>query len=166
MYQKLIPDLFADTIYDIDIEYLKKKGIHNLVIDIDNTIVPKKIKFPDKKAIEWFKYLKTNGFKICLISNNTKRRVNEFRIYIEVPAISWAAKPRKGAFKKALRILDAKPNETALIGDQIFTDILGGRRTGLFTILVKPISKEEFGWTKFVRKAERHILKRMKENEG
>lgn len=166
MYHKLIPDMFVDTIYDIDLDFLKDKGIHYLVIDIDNTVVPQKAKLPDKKTIEWFIKLKQKNFNICLISNNTRRRVNRFGSEIEVPGVAWAIKPRKGAFRKALKILNSRPDETALIGDQIFTDILGGHRMGLFTILVKPISKDEIGWTKLIRKVERHVLKRMWQNEN
>ena len=161
MYEKLIPDMIVENIYQIDLDFLKEKGITSLVLDIDNTLVPQKSKFPDKTTIEWLEKVKKEGFKICLISNNTKRRVNEFKEKVSVPGIAWAIKPRKGAFKKALKILDAKPNETALLGDQIFTDIFGGQRAGLYTILVKPLSKEELGWTKLMRRAERHVLKRI-----
>jgi len=161
MYKKLIPDIIVENIYDINLDFLKEKRITSLVLDIDNTLVPQKSKFPDKMTIEWLEKVKKEGFKICLISNNTKRRVNEFKEKVGVPGIGWAIKPRKGAFKKALKILDAKPNETALIGDQIFTDILGGKRAGLYTILVKPLSKDELGWTKLMRKAEQHVLKRV-----
>ena len=161
MYEKLIPDMIVENIYQIDLDFLKEKGITSLVLDIDNTLVPQKSKFPDKQTIEWLEKMKEEGFKICLISNNTKRRVNEFKEKVGVPGIAWAIKPRKGAFKKALKILNAKPNETALIGDQIFTDIFGGKRAGLYTILVKPLSEEELGWTKLMRKAEKHVLKRI-----
>lgn len=166
MYEKLIPDMIIENIYQIDLSFLKAKGITSLVLDIDNTLVPQKSKFPDKQTIEWLGKVKKEGFRICLISNNTKRRVNEFKQKVGVPGIAWAIKPRKRAFKKALKILDAKPNETALIGDQIFTDIFGGKRAGLYTILVKPLSKEELGWTKLMRRAERHVLKRIEEYEN
>ncbi|SNX55336.1 YqeG family HAD IIIA-type phosphatase [Thermoanaerobacterium sp. RBIITD] len=161
MYQKLIPDMYVKTIYDIDFEKLKEKGIHCLVVDIDNTLVPQKVRYADRNVIRLFKYLKSKDFRVCLISNNTNKRVDEFREKIEVPGIAWAIKPRRGAFNKALKILDAKPEETAIIGDQIFTDILGGHRAGLYTILVTPISKEEFGWTKLMRRLERQVLKRL-----
>ncbi|HHW56721.1 MAG TPA: YqeG family HAD IIIA-type phosphatase [Clostridia bacterium] len=166
MYKKLIPDMIVESIHKIDLNLLKEKGISNLVLDIDNTLVPKESKIPDKTTIEWLEKVKKEGFGVCLVSNNTKKRVNEFREKIDVPGIAWAIKPRKGAFKKALKILDAKPHETALIGDQIFTDILGGKRAGLYTILVKPLSKEELGWTKLMRKAERHVLKRIERYEN
>ncbi|MBP2073091.1 MULTISPECIES: YqeG family HAD IIIA-type phosphatase [Thermoanaerobacterium] len=161
MYKKLIPDMYVNSIYDINFEELKERGITSLVFDIDNTLVPQKILNPDRKVINLFKFLKSKGFKICLISNNTTKRVNNFTKNIGIQGVSWAIKPRKAAFYKALKMLDSKPEETAIIGDQIFTDILGGHRVGLFTILVRPLSSEEFGWTKLMRKLERRVLKKV-----
>ncbi|AEF17186.1 MULTISPECIES: YqeG family HAD IIIA-type phosphatase [Thermoanaerobacterium] len=161
LYKKLIPDMYANSIYDIDFENLKKRGITSLIFDIDNTLVPQKVLNPDRKVINLFKFLKSKGFKVCLISNNTTKRVNNFTKDTGVKGISWAIKPRKSAFYKALEMLDSTPDETAIIGDQIFTDILGGHRVGLFTILVRPLSSEEFGWTKIMRKLEKKVLKKV-----
>lgn len=153
--------MYANSIYDIDFENLKKRGITSLIFDIDNTLVPQKVLNPDRKVINLFKFLKSKGFKVCLISNNTTKRVNNFTKDTGVKGISWAIKPRKSAFYKALEMLDSTPDETAIIGDQIFTDILGGHRVGLFTILVRPLSSEEFGWTKIMRKLEKKVLKKV-----
>ncbi|MBE3579610.1 MAG: YqeG family HAD IIIA-type phosphatase [Caldanaerobacter subterraneus] len=166
MYEKLIPDMIVGSVHKIDLNLLKKKGITSLVLDIDNTLLPKKAKFLDKDTVEWLERAKNEGFKICLVSNNTKKRVNELKEKTGIPGIAWAIKPRKGAFKKALKLLGAKPHETALIGDQIFTDILGGKRAGLYTILVKPLSDEELAWTKIMRRAEKIILKRIEGYEN
>jgi len=166
MYKKLIPDMIVESVHKIDLDFLRNKGITSLILDIDNTLLPKKAKFLDEDTVEWLEKTKEKGFKICLVSNNTRKRVNQLREKTGIPGIAWAIKPRKGAFKKALKLLDAKPHETALIGDQIFTDILGGKRVGLFTILVKPLSDDELAWTKIVRRAERIILKRIEEYEN
>ncbi|MGB9779473.1 YqeG family HAD IIIA-type phosphatase [Caldanaerobacter sp.] len=166
MYKKLIPDMIVESVHKIDLNFLKNKGITSLILDIDNTLLPKKEKFLDKYTVEWLEIAKKEGFKICLVSNNTRKRVNQLKEKTGIPGIAWAIKPRKGAFKKALKLLDAKPHETAIIGDQIFTDILGGKRVGLFTILVKPLSDDELAWTKIVRRAERIILKRIEEYEN
>jgi HAD superfamily phosphatase (TIGR01668 family) len=166
MYKKLIPDMIVESVHKIDLDFLRNKGITSLILDIDNTLLPKKAKFLDEDTVEWLEKAKEKGFKICLVSNNTRKRVNQLREKTGIPGIAWAIKPRKGAFKKALKLLDAKPHETALIGDQIFTDILGGKRVGLFTILVKPLSDDELAWTKIVRRAERIILKRIEEYEN
>jgi HAD superfamily phosphatase (TIGR01668 family) len=161
LYKKLIPDMYVNSIYDINFEELKERGITSLVFDIDNTLVPQKVLSADRKVINLFRFLKSKGFKVCLISNNTTKRVNNFTKNTGVQGVSWAIKPRKAAFYKALKMLDAKPEETAIIGDQIFTDILGGHRVGLFTILVPPLSSDEFGWTKLMRKLERRVLKKV-----
>lgn len=153
--------MYANSIYDIDFEKLKERGITSLIFDIDNTLVPQKVLNPDRKVINFFKFLKSKGFKVCLISNNTTKRVNNFTKGTGVKGISWAIKPRKSAFYKALEMLDSTPDETAVVGDQIFTDILGGHRVGLFTILVRPLSSEEFGWTKIMRKLEKKVLKKV-----
>ncbi len=153
--------MYANSIYDIDFEKLKERGITSLIFDIDNTLVPQKVLNPDRKVISLFKFLKSKGFKVCLISNNTTKRVNNFTKGTGVKGISWAIKPRKSAFYKALEMLDSTPDETAVVGDQIFTDILGGHRVGLFTILVRPLSNEEFGWTKIMRKLEKKVLKKV-----
>lgn len=161
LYKKLIPDMYVNSIYDINFEELKERGITSLVFDIDNTLVPQKVLSADRKVINLFRFLKSKGFKVCLISNNTTKRVNNFTKNTGVQGVSWAIKPRKAAFYKALKILNSKPEETAIIGDQIFTDILGGHRVGLFTILVQPLSSDEFGWTKLMRKLERRVLKKV-----
>jgi len=86
---------------------------------------------------------------------------------LKLPAIHRASKPRTGAFRKAMKTLGTNVENTAVIGDQIFTDVLGGNRMKLFTVLVVPLEGREFWWTTFVRKIERHVLKVvLKEHKG
>ena len=92
------------------------------------------------------------------VSNNKKVRVSNFGRILGVPAIS-ARKPRRRAFREAMRIMNTRPETTAVIGDQIFTDVLGGNRLGLYTILVVPLSKQEFIGTRCMRHLERVVLK-------
>jgi HAD superfamily phosphatase (TIGR01668 family) len=86
----------------------------------------------------------------------------EFNKDLKLPAVYNAAKPSRAAFRRALGFLGTAPEHTAVIGDQIFTDILGGNRMGLFTVLVVPMSTKEFIWTKFVRQVEKLILRKYK----
>ncbi|MDD3705135.1 MAG: HAD hydrolase-like protein [Clostridiaceae bacterium] len=79
---------------------------------------------------------------------------------MKLPAVYKAIKPSKTAFRRAMKLMNSVPANTAVIGDQIFTDVLGGNRLGLYTILVAPISDKEFIWTRIIRKLERHILKK------
>lgn len=159
MLKLLTPDLHVESVFKLNLEKLKKNNIKGLIIDIDNTLVSWDIKHITEKTKQWLLNLEKEGFKVCLVSNNTEDRVVTFNEELKLPAIHRALKPRISAFKKAMKIMDTKANNTAVIGDQLFTDVLGGNRMKLFTILVVPIVGTEFWWTTFVRKIERRVLK-------
>lgn len=160
MKKRFIPDLYLNTVYELDISLLKAKGIRAIVVDIDNTLVSWETKAPDEKVTDLVCKLTAEGFKICILSNNTKKRVEEFNECLKLPAIHKAVKPSKRAFRRAMRLMNSLPENTAVIGDQLFTDVLGGNRLGLFTVLVAPISEKEFLWTRFVRLVEKSVLKK------
>ena len=164
MKNKLVPDLFVSSPYELNIEILKKKSIEGIIIDIDNTLVPWSEKYADQRVIELVAKLIAADFKLCILSNGTRNRVSDFNKDLKLPAVHNAAKPSRAAFNKALRLLNTKPGNTAVIGDQIFTDILGGNRLGLFTILVAPMSSKEFLWTRLVRQIEKLVLRKYKKN--
>ncbi len=154
------PKIHIESIFDIDIEMLKNNNIKGLIIDIDNTLVPWSAKNLDKKAHDFILKLIQEGFQICFLSNGTRKRVEEFNKDIQLPAIYNAGKPFKLSYKKAMKLMNTNKSNTAVIGDQIFTDIMGGNKLGLFTILVNPLSKQEFFWTRFVRILEKMALNR------
>lgn len=162
MRNNLIPKIHINSPYELNVEVLKMNSIEGIIIDIDNTLVAWSEKFADQRVIELVDKLTNEGFKLCILSNGTKNRVSVFNKDLKLPAVHNAAKPSKAAFKKALKFLGTEPQNTAVIGDQIFTDILGGNRLGLFTILVVPQSSKEFLWTRFVRQIEKLILKKYK----
>jgi len=157
----LVPDEYVASVYDIDFEGLKKRGIDGLIIDIDNTLVRWGAKTADHRVVEWFARLEELGFKACLLSNNTKDRVVKFTEAVRIPAVYRAAKPGKRAFRKAMSAMGRNSSTTAVIGDQVFTDIYGGNRLGLYTVLVMPIDEKEFITTRLVRKLERAFLERL-----
>lgn len=157
---KLYPDIYFESIFDVQTEDLQDMNIKGVIVDIDNTIVPWDNKKLNDEVFNWFKELIQNNFKLCLISNGMSKRVEYFSNQLDIPAIGKAVKPRKKAFKQALKILDLKRSEIAVIGDQIFTDILGGNRMGFTTILVDPIVENEFITTKIMRYFERLVIKR------
>ena len=158
----LKPKLWVDDLSHIPLKELKNDGIKALIIDIDNTLVAWDADQPSRESIHWVKKAKEEGFTIMLVSNNKPKRVQRMQAFFHCRGLSGAKKPTGFGLKKALRIIKKRPYETAIIGDQIFTDILGGNRIGIYTILVTPIKSKEFWWTTFVRHAENRVLRRLK----
>lgn len=165
MFQNLKPNMMIDSIYNIDFQGLKKRNIKGLLIDVDNTLIKWDKKKADKDLIQWFYKAKEENFLLCLISNNTEERVVEFKEDIDIPAIHKALKPLTRSFYKGVEILKLNKDQVAVVGDQIFTDVLGGNRAGLFTILVNPIPGREFWWTTFVRRIEKIVLKKISKSD-
>lgn len=164
MRRLLIPDQQLNDIFEIDTVYLKSIGIKGLITDMDNTLVAWSDRNVYPRLAEWFADLKKQGFRLCIVSNNSKEKGGQLAREVDIPAIWYAVKPRRKAFRQALEKMELKPEEVAVVGDQVFTDVLGGNRLGLYTILVNPISEKEFIWTKFPRMLERFVLGRKREN--
>ncbi|MBR5155434.1 MAG: YqeG family HAD IIIA-type phosphatase [Clostridia bacterium] len=156
-----LPDIFVDTVFDMDLEKLKADGVKAFIFDIDNTLATYAMPVADEKTAIWVKGLKDEGFKVFIASNNDKDRVRIFAENIDVPYFGKALKPLGFYLCKACRIMDVKTKEVALVGDQLFTDIWGGNLLNMKTILVKPISEVEDGFVRFKRRFERRILKNM-----
>jgi hypothetical protein len=155
----LYPDSFVETIFEIDIDELKARGIKGLILDLDNTIVPRNSAVATDELKEWLTSIKRHGMRACILSNNWKQRVSSIAAQVELPLVARAAKPRRGAFVQAMRVLGTSKAETVVIGDQLFTDVLGGNLAGIHTILVVPMSNHEAPHTRILRKLERRIMK-------
>ncbi len=160
MIEKYFPDIYCDSIRHIDLDELKNKGIKGVILDIDNTLVPMHSKDADENAIGWISDLKNRGFKVCILSNAAEKRVVRFNKDIAVTAIHRAYKPSGKAFLKAAERLELEPESIAVVGDQIFTDIHGGNKANMLTILVKPIDKKEILYVRLKRFPEKFILSR------
>ena len=133
-------DFLADNIYEVSGEALARRGVKLLLADLDNTLVPYGVPLPDEKVISWRDELHANGITLFILSNNRhESRPRIFAEGLDVPYIGHAAKPWKRSFLKAMEDMRVTKEQTAIIGDQIFTDVLGGNRAGVSTILVKPI---------------------------
>lgn len=164
MLNKLVPRLKADTIFDIPLDVLWDKGIRGIITDLDNTLVGAKVPLATPELVRWLEKVRAKGFQVVIVSNNNKLRVSAFADPIVVPFISSAKKPMNGAFRKAMKLMELTPAQTAVVGDQMLTDVLGGNRMGLFTILVKPIAVADEGFfTKVNRRIERAALRIMKQ---
>ncbi len=164
MIEKYYPDLYFDSIRHVDLEDLKNRGILGLILDIDNTLVPMHAKDADENVISWISELKNKGFKVCILSNASENRVIRFNKDISVTAIHRAYKPAGKAFLNAARIMRLEPENVAVIGDQVFTDIYGGNKVNMLTILVKPIDEKEIFLVRIKRIFEKPVIKSFTKN--
>lgn len=158
--QKFCPGEFAGSVPEIDIEKLKIKGIRALLLDLDNTLVPWQGYDVSVDIADWVRRANAAGMKICLVSNTrTAGRLERLSNKLNVEYAVKALKPRRAGFETALKLMDVKAGEAAVIGDQIFTDVLGGNRLGIYTILVRPMYRREFFGTKISRFFERLLMR-------
>lgn len=162
MLEKFIPDIYQKSIYNIDYKKLKLCGIKCIIFDVDNTIAPISADKPSRKVKELVEKLKDMGFRVVLMSNSHKKRLTPFKEILEVDCAAAAKKPFPRKFNKILKEYNYKIIEVAIIGDQLVTDIFGGNKVGITTILVNPISSKDAVCTHFTRMCERIIMKQAK----
>ena len=157
-----VPDIYQKSIYHIDYEKLLDSGIKCILFDLDNTCIPYKDKEPNKKLVNLFEDLKDKGFKLIIFSNATKRRIAPFKKVLNVDCLARASKPSGKNFLKVLKLFNLKLSEVAIIGDQLYKDILGGNKVGITTILVNPMSKDDMIFTRLIfRNLEKVKYKKM-----
>ncbi|MEA4900455.1 YqeG family HAD IIIA-type phosphatase [Desulfitobacterium sp.] len=163
MFELFTPTFQANSLDSISIDGLVAKGIHGLIIDLDNTMTPWNDLEVGPKVVDWFEKLQAAGIKACVVSNNKKKqRVAVVAERLGIPFVFRATKPRRRAFRAGMKILGTGQEDTGVIGDQLFTDIMGGNRLGLVTILVLPISEREYIGTRVMRRVERVLIWMMK----
>lgn len=142
MFDKFFPDDYKMSTYVIPFEQLYEEGLRGVIFDIDNTLVPHGAP-ADERAKKLFRRLKDIGFSSCLISNNQEARVKMFNEEIQTNYIYNAHKPSTKNYKKAMEIMGTDCTNTIFVGDQLFTDVWGAKRSGIRNILVKPIHPKE-----------------------
>ena len=162
MLRLLRPEQYLTNIYDLPVAELAQTGFRGIILDLDNTLVAWDTPAPDEQLLNWLDQLKASGFRICILSNNRHQRVQLFSEKAGVKFVAKAGKPGRRSYRQALSILNTRPAETIAVGDQLFTDVLGGNRCGIRTYLVRPIADREFIGTQIVRKFERLVLRQMK----
>ena len=160
MFRYFFPDSYAKDVSDVQYGDLKSNGIVNLLFDIDNTLSPVAVPEPDVKTIDLIARLKDMGFNICLLSNGGYKRAARFAAPLGVPFVAKAGKPASKGLNNALGAIDAITANTAVIGDQIFTDILCGKRNNIYAALVRPVSGHEQWYIKLKRVLEAPVLTR------
>ena len=160
---KLKPDMYKKSIYDINYNKLKEKGIKYLFFDLDNTIISYQDTTPDEKALKLFEDLKNMGFVCYLFSNSHSDRLMKVKDVLNIDVYYSSMKPLNKNYKKVLKKYNK--DECAFIGDQIMTDVIGAKRNKFFIIFVDRINDKEPIYTKFWRFFEGFILRKYKKEK-
>ena len=151
------PDLYLDNVTEINATLLKKNKIEGLILDVDNTLIDYYRNLIDG-AEEWCEELKNEGIKCIILPNSNKKD--------KIENLMFAKKPMKSGFKKALDQMGLLPEKVAVVGDQLFTDVLGAKRMNMFSILVKQVGEKDIFITKLKRPIENAIINKYLKQKG
>lgn len=156
----LQPDDLIDHVSQITPEFLARRGLRGLVLDLDNTLIPYKSYEPADDMVAWATELRGAGIRLYLLSNATAKRAAFWLPRLGFEGVGMAGKPNPRAFRAALGALGLPAHQVAMVGDQVFTDILGGNLVGMHTVLVRPLIDNALPHTRLVRLLERRVLRR------
>ena len=148
----LLPTVITDELTDLTPEFLSSRGIQLLMMDFDNTIVPYTTNIPTPLMEQWLREMASSHIQLCVVSNSKRDRVKIFCKKYGIDCITHAKKPFPRGIRECLEKYQLPGSQAAMVGDQIFTDTLGGNGCGVTTILVKAIDNHNF-WLKA-----RHVL--------
>ncbi|MDI6712997.1 MAG: YqeG family HAD IIIA-type phosphatase [Anaerosomatales bacterium] len=154
----LRPHKFCRSVEHVDPDRLRDLGVRAAIVDLDNTLLPRDRDEVPASVREWLARIRDAGIAVCLVSNNWHKRAKEVAGELALPIVTKAVKPLPFAFWKALGLLGVRPRECVVIGDQLFTDVLGGRLVGCLTIMVPPQSSHDLPHTLVLRRLESLIM--------
>lgn len=161
------PTLRAGSVQSITAEFLAERGVTALILDLDNTLVPWHGREVDPEIAGWIARMQGAGIRMCIVSNTHRpKRLAELASILGISYVPSGGKPRRRGFLRAMLQMESTALETAVVGDQVMTDIWGGNRCGLLTILVDPLSPIEFVGTRVISRNVERLLLRMLERAG
>jgi uncharacterized protein len=155
------PDLCVARASDIEISWLRERGIRGVVLDLDNTTCAYGQDELASGVLEWVGGVRASGIAVVLVSNNFSARVDVIGTRLGILGVASALKPLPFGFLRALRMLATRSHETVMVGDQLLTDVLGAKLLGLQTVLTEPLVAKDFPLTRLLRLIERVIFGRM-----
>ena len=132
-----------ESVTAITPEYLKRNNINTLLLDVDNTLSCHHAGVLYNGVAEWLEKMKKSGISLFVVSNSKNKRIEPFAKKIGLPFEALSLKPLTKGINRAIKRANAEKKTTALVGDQLFTDVWGAKKAGIFSILVKPIDKKE-----------------------
>lgn len=131
MLKIFCPDFRFDSIASIPVEWLKKQQVERVILDVDNTLLPRDEVQLDADVLNWLQLLRKNEIEIVLLSNNGGERLRKISEAAQIEAVSWAVKPMPWGFKRALKRFGRQQGKVLVIGDQLLSCVLGAKRVGL-----------------------------------
>lgn len=158
--KKFIPNCYYKNVYEIDYDNLKENNIKCIMFDLDNTLALIDEGVPPERVINLIKRL-NKKFDTYIVSNNNRKRIEEFCSHFDSVFVSFAMKPLSKGFRKIRKIGNYQKDEMCIVGDQLMTDILGGNRFGCYTILVDPLGEKDLKITSLNRFFEKKVLKKL-----
>lgn len=164
LYNLLTPNRVVESVKEVNPTSLKAEGITAIITDLDNTLVPWRHYEIAPGVVEWLAHLEVEGIKICIASNTIHtERLKQLAETMGIDFVDRVRKPWTDGFERAMQKMGSNAGNTAVFGDQIFTDVLCGNRLGLVSILLRPpLSKEEFISTQVVRILENFLIRRLR----
>lgn len=154
-----IPDLYLEHVQDITPKLLRERGIRALILDVDNTLTRHNSQELPKEVESWVRLMRENGFKLMIASNNNAARIRPFSEKIGIKAIPNSMKPLPIGYRKAQREWGLAPEQIAVVGDQIYTDITGANLCGMLSIMVRYFQPESGFFFRLKRLLERPVLR-------
>lgn len=158
----LRPDAVVGTVTEVTPEFLRARGVRAVMVDLDDTLLPSGSNLLDPLFQTWLTSLQRAGIPVVILSNGERSRVDRWAEELKVGGLALMGKPLSRAFRKGLDYLGTPPAETAMVGDQLFTDVLGANRAGMVSILVRPLSPGKLPHTRVLRRLEKRLLARFR----
>jgi HAD superfamily phosphatase (TIGR01668 family) len=159
MLRAFTPDAFAPRIGHVDPAALRARGVRGAIVDLDNTLVGFRALVPLEEDARWIVRARTVGLRVVVLTNNATPWASQIAEELGVPCIPRARKPLPHGFVRALHLLELERHEAVVIGDQLFTDVLGARLAGLEVILVEPLVRGDPWNTRPLRWLEWAVLR-------
>lgn len=153
-----LPDLILENVMCITPQLLEERGIRAIVLDVDNTLTSHGNPEPWEGVTEWLTLMKGLGIPLMISSNNTRERVEPFASRLGVDFVPMSCKPLPIGLSRAVKRFNLPKKQVTIVGDQIFTDVLGGNLEGIQTILVKPFEEEQGRLFQLKRRFEQRFI--------
>ncbi len=154
------PEYMCPSFLSITPDFLLAEGISALLLDVDNTLIPYEVERPTEEVRAWLDLLKENGIRVAFVTNNKKKRLREFADGLNIPAYHLCCKPSPHKLRRAIRTIGAKKTTTAMLGDQLLTDMLAAHLAGIRSYIVPPIKDRRGALTRFKRWLEKPLVRR------